>query len=93
MVGFRGKGFDVMISIDAPLMAQHGMTIFRSAAGVLLIPESAPVEFLRWVQVLPAGLTIYERPERWRSMHMWPLQSITCHTCGAEWRLGQWICL
>ena len=93
IVGFRGKGVDVMIAIDAPLMAEYGRPIFRSAAGVLLIPDPVPVLFIRWVQVLPAGLTIYKRPEEWRYDDVWPLQSIICPTCSAEWRLGQWICL
>ena len=66
LTGFRGKGVDVVIIIDAPQLAKRGRSVFRSAAGVLLIPDAVPVEFIRWVQVLLAGLCIYKRPDRWR---------------------------
>ena len=44
LAGFRGKGVDVAIVLDAVSMHRNSVRINRSAADVLLAPRDIPVE-------------------------------------------------
>ena len=51
LAGFRGKGVDVYISVDANEMRRDGIPIYRSVAGVLLGPQAVPVEYYKWLNL------------------------------------------
>ena len=61
VAGFRRKGVDVVIALDADLLRRHNVRSYRSAAGVVLIPQTVSVDYISRIQVLPAGLTIYNK--------------------------------
>ena len=48
LAGFRGKGVDVVIVLDAESMHLNNDHIYRSAAGVLPVPRDIPVEYIKW---------------------------------------------
>ena len=42
-------------------MHRDNIRIYRTSTNVLLTQRDVPVEYIEWVQLLPAGLTIYKR--------------------------------
>ncbi len=86
-----------MIVLDVPLMVRRKIPTYRSAAWSILIPHVVAVRYIKWVQVLPQGLTIYNDDLQARRAGQDRIDEtgqtdISCICCGAKWRLGTWVC-
>ncbi len=73
-------------------MHRANVHVYRSSSNVLLIAKPVPAEFIKWVQFLPLGLTIYKKVPEARLAQTDAID-IQCVCCQSKWRLGQWLCL
>ncbi len=97
---FRRQGVDVQIEPDVGALIRQGHTLYRSAQGAILMPETVGVEFFRWVNAWPTktetgvteGIMIYLRPFQWQ-VDEWPHDHVSCANCSMKLRLGTCVCL
>mgnify|MGYP000385306328 CR=1 FL=1 len=93
VAGFRREGTDVAIRLDLPQMFADKVTIFKSKADVLLLPNVVGPQHILTIQVLPRGVTLYRRPTvRQYREHLATIHCVV-PACGREWRIGTQLCL
>ncbi len=90
---FRRRGTDCAIHLDVDLLLQDNIKLYRSAAGVILVPDIISVKYiLRATLILRPQFVLYSKPT--------PVQlnaatgpNLNCLDCGTIHRRGCWWCL
>ncbi len=90
---FRRRGTDCAIHLDVELLLQDNIKLYRSAAGVILVPEIMSVKYiLRATLITRPQFVLYSKPT--------PVQlnaatgtNLSCLDCGTIHRRGCWRCL
>jgi hypothetical protein len=90
---FRRRGTDCAIHLDVDLLLQDNIKLYRSAAGVILVPDIISVKYiLRATLITRPQFVLYSKPT--------PVQlnaatgpNLSCLDCGTIHRRGCWRCL
>ncbi len=89
---FRRRGTDCAIHLDVDLLLQDGIRLYRSAAGVILIPDLVGVQYvLRVTLITPPQFTLYSRPTQ-EQLNCASGTDLHCLDCGTVHRRGCWRC-
>ena len=74
-------------------MLQHNITIYRSEADVLLIPQAVATRYIDSVRVLPEEATLFKHVTDKAHSDWVADNTIKCISCGNVWLLGTQCCL
>ncbi len=90
---FRRRGTDCAIHLDVDLLLQDGIRLYRSAAGVILVPDIMGAQYIpRAAMSTRPQFVLYSKP-RQAQLDAATGPNLSCLDCGTVHRRGCWWCL
>ncbi len=89
---FRRRGTNCAVHLDVDLLFENNIRLYRSAAGVILIPDLVDVKYIKRVTLItPPAFTLYSRPKH-GELNYAHGEDLHCLDCGTIHRRGCWRC-
>ncbi len=89
---FRRRGTNCAVHLDVDLLFEAGIRLYRSAAGVILIPDLVDVKYIKRVTLItPPAFTLYSKPKQ-EDLNCAKGTDLHCLDCGTVHRRGCWRC-